>query len=441
MTYYVQQSPDDMMYYGGSSGLSDTSGSGYLAALYSNIGGSPDNIINTSGPQLDFSSPDDMMSYGGWDMPGNTAQQQGNASGQNDLYGYDYGMGDYSDFGGGYNPWGGGGGGGGGGGINYGYEYGPTFDPYGYGTGMNDNYGYDYGAVGSEPSNTYYDSGGQGYYPSYGYDTYGGYGGGAYGSTSNLDDLSSRYNTSIQSLPRVGNQIDLQTGGIPRVSALGHGSSWTESRQPARGTPPRPPQAPSRSLPTLVNAQPGIPLPGVRDMPGSPDYNVMAQPHAAWDRLQNFIDNPMAVLENDPMYRALLSEGNRNRAAQHRAGRTRFSGTAGVDFEKFGVEAAAQNLERIANMYGTSAQQELGRWQPAAQLDLQAQERGFGDSLDAWRAGQAADFQRYALNQGDVRNLIAANTANNQANNAYYSDQGSQDMLNYFYNMQNFYGY
>ena len=425
MTYYVQ--PVDPAY-------SDptTNWEGYgLASLGWDQGGNAQNIVG-SGPQLNYSSmsPDDMMYYGGGSWGDISGSNQRVDSGQNDLYGYEYGAQDYSDFGGGFNPWGPPSGSGG---IQYdpnvgyeygygndsynpnvGYEYGDTFDPYGYGTGQNANYGYDYG----------YGDGGRG--------------------TSYLDDLSSRYNTPIgDNIPRTGNQIDLQTGGIPRVSKLGSGSSWTENRGSSSGggRPPPPPQSRgSSSLPPQVSVA-HIPLPDVRPVPGAPNYNIMAQPNIAWNRLQNFLDDPTSVLQSDPMYNAILGEGNRNLAGQHRRGRTRFSGTAGAQFEKFGAETAAQNLDRIAKTYGETARDELARWMPQAQLDFNRQTQGYNDALDAWRAGTSADFQRYGMSQGDVRNLIAANQLNVENRRAYDSDLGAQDMMNYMYNLQNFYGY
>lgn len=423
MTYYVQ--PQDSTWTGTSYGLSDTSGAGYAAALNA-MGPAPaQNIVSSGGPQLDFSSPDDMMYYGGWDMSG--GQQNQNQvdpwGGQNtiDWTGSDiYNSGSdiaYGDWGASQQPQYN---------ANYGYEYNtPDYSDYAdWGTyggtvEQNPNVGYEYGS-----SSDYTPSGG-GVSPGTNWtaSNYGQYTPTAYGW-----DYSNRYG-----------------GGVPSAGGGGGGggqqySTNRSSRQTGGQKPPAPPPARYQPMPTLVSGHNAVPLPTVTPPPTTPTYSLLPQTHEAWDRLQNFIKNPSETLQSDPMYNAILTAGNRNIAGQNRAGRQRFSGAGNAKYEQYGAEIAAQNLDRIANMYGASAGQELARWQPEAAMGMQAQQQQYADQLNAWRANMSAELSRYGYSQKDIDNLIRATAVNNQSNAGYYSDLGAQDMLNYQYQLQNFYG-
>lgn len=418
MTYYVQPVDDTQDW--GSYGLSDTSGSGYrFSADTSN----DYNYVSDSGPVMNYSGGEQEFGDFWGDTAGSSDAEYGDWGGEQMPYG-----GDYSDFGGGYNPWDSQTN------PNYGYEYGSYED-----SGMNPNYGYEYGYYDDYSTN-----------PNYGYE-YGGYtddgGYSQYGLPSGGGE-----SPGTRWTPTDYGQYDETRYGSNGGSSYGSGGGGggssgnvsSKSRTQSKGPAPKPPQPresprPGSATNPLVSSS-HIPLPDVTAAPQAADLNVLPQYRAAWDRLQNFLDNPMEALRNDPQYLAQLAEGNRNLAAKHRGKRTRFSGESGVDFEKYGVEAAAQNLDRIAGRYGESAAQELQRWIPAANLDFNRQTTNYQNDMDAWKAQNQANFLRYGASQGDVRNLIAANQVNQGNFNNYAANAGAADMLNWYAQLQDYYG-
>jgi len=148
----------------------------------------------------------------------------------------------------------------------------------------------------------------------------------------------------------------------------------------------------------------------------------------------------MGMLENDPILAAMDKAGQRMLGRSAGAKRLRFSGGNALEHEKLGQENLYSRARDVADIYGRSAEQELSRWAPEAQLDFARQTEGFDDSLDIYRAGTVGDFSRYGASQNDVRNLILANNANNSAWGNYDAAVGANQAIPYMYNLMEFYG-